>query len=82
MRRIRLPDPNKPAQADPTFCRLIAELHLVRVVGQQVKRGITRPEQVHNLASLERSTWTALNQYITATAFVAEIDGVIEATAD
>lgn len=60
--------------ADANFVRLCAELQLCNQVERQIHSGVTDLRELPIVRSLERDTWTALNQYVNAVAFIQEID--------
>jgi hypothetical protein len=75
MRRVRLRRRDRPTPADPLFVRLCQALQLTYVVKAQIARGITAPEYLSKVKNLERDAWIALQGYVAAQAFVAEIEG-------
>jgi len=66
---------DRPTAADPLFVRLCQELQLTYAAERQIAHGAMAPELLPKVQDLERDTWIALQGYVTAQAFVAEIDG-------
>jgi hypothetical protein len=59
--------------ADPTFCRLCADITLARDVEQLIRRGEVDREHIETIKELERRAWKHLAEYVDATAFVSDL---------
>jgi hypothetical protein len=72
--RVKLHPQKKPASADPTFVRLCHDITMSERVKDKARRGLLNGEAFDDARQLERRAWTHLERYVSAQAFVANVE--------